>query len=319
MSDPAKACFNPNSTSDFGLGIRLSCYFIAVLGAVTPIKSTFLQGHFREIEQGNQDVQPTREISNVVTIQGVTGLGLLATAVIQTSQNQLNLYHAYLIINLLFLLSTSFLYFLFSPNPVVRRRLVYLLSLILLGVFTLYVGLNARTFGSQPECNNTVKIVWLPLQTTASFTWFKGFGIAIFSIYITVATIHCVQLIFFTNRALSSASSKAFRWHGLVVLVITLVLICVIEITIKINNVPDTNSPTSLGQNLSLGMLIVAITDVWNDNYPLLKAWRFRNRAARKNSSASDTIPLASYSSRSSYASESLKRPSRSRYFPVDN
>ena len=87
---------------------------------MTPVKSTFSQGHFRELEQGIQDVQPTREISSVVTVQGVTGLGLLITAVIQTIEKQLSLYHAYLIINLLFLLSTSFLYFLFSRTSCVH-------------------------------------------------------------------------------------------------------------------------------------------------------------------------------------------------------
>jgi hypothetical protein len=108
----------------------------------------------------------------------------------------------------------------YSANPVVRRRRFYLFALILLGIFTFYVGWTARTFGSQPECNNTVKIIWFPRPKTASFAWFRGFGIAIFVIYITVAVIHGVQLKFFKNRAsVGSASGKAFRWHGLLVLV----------------------------------------------------------------------------------------------------
>ena len=81
---------------------------------MAPVKSTFSKQQIREIEQGNKDVQPTQEISSVVTVQGVSGLGLLITAVIQTAIGHLTLYHAYLVINLLFLLSTSFLYFLFS-------------------------------------------------------------------------------------------------------------------------------------------------------------------------------------------------------------
>ena len=108
----------------------------------------------------------------------------------------------------------------YSANPVVRRRRFYLFTLILLAIFTLYVGLNARTFGSQAGCNDTVQIVWFPRPQTASFAWFRGFGIAIFVIYITVAVIHGVQLRFFRNRAsVGSASGKAFRWHGLLVLV----------------------------------------------------------------------------------------------------
>ena len=196
---------------------------------MTPIKLTFLQRHFHEIEQGNQDVQPIWELTSAITAQSVTGVGLLITAVVQTSKKQLSLYHAYLIINLLFLLSTSFLYFLFhctscvhiyirvwqmilgelcSPSTMVLSHLVFL------AVFSLHVGLKARTFGSQPDCNNTVKIVWLPCP--ASFTWFRRFRIAI---YITLAVIHGVQLIFFRNWVLGLASSKAFCWHGLVMLV----------------------------------------------------------------------------------------------------
>ena len=106
-----------------------------------------------------------------------------------------------------------------SANPSVRKWDLF--SLILLAPFTLYVGLSARTFGSQPECNNAVKIVWFPHATTASFTWFRGFGIAIFVIYITVAVIHGVQLIFFSKPTwVGSASNKGFRWHRSLIAII---------------------------------------------------------------------------------------------------
>jgi hypothetical protein len=60
-------------------------------------------------------------------------------------------------------------------------------------------------------------------------------------------------------------------------------------------------------------MLIVPITDVWNDNSPLLKAKWLKYRAARK---SPGDIPLASYVSHSSHTSES--RPSRSGYLSLD-
>ena len=87
---------------------------------MAPVKSTFSKQQIREIEQGNQEVQTTQEISSVVTTQGVSGLGLLITAVIQTAERNLTLYHAYLVINLLFLLNTSFPYFLFSRTSCVH-------------------------------------------------------------------------------------------------------------------------------------------------------------------------------------------------------
>jgi hypothetical protein len=89
-------------------------YVIGLLAALTPVRSTFSPSHIREIKEGIQDVQPKREISSIVTVQGVNGLGLLITAVIQTILGKLSLYHAFLVINLLFLLSTSFLYFFFN-------------------------------------------------------------------------------------------------------------------------------------------------------------------------------------------------------------
>ena len=87
---------------------------------MVPIKWTFSHRQIHEIEQGNQQVQPTREISSVVTYTIVTALALLVTAVINTAKENLDLYHAYLITNLLFLMSTSFLYFLFSRTSFVH-------------------------------------------------------------------------------------------------------------------------------------------------------------------------------------------------------
>ena len=61
-------------------------------------------------------------------------------------------------------------------------------------------------------------------------------------------------------------------------------------------------------------MLIVPITDVWNNNYPLLQAKLLKYRVAHK--SSGDT-PLQSYASYSSHTSDS--RPLRSKYLSVDS
>jgi len=106
-------------------------------------------------------------------------------------------------------------------NPVLRRREFFLFTLILLAIFSLYVGLNARTFGSQPECNHTVKIIWILRESTASANWFRNFGITIFAIYIGVALIHIAQLVFFRKRQVNLVpmSGQVLRVYGLVVLV----------------------------------------------------------------------------------------------------
>jgi len=252
---------------------------------LTPVKSTFSTFQIREIEEGYPNVQPKREISSIVTAQGVIGLGLLITAVIQTGLGKLSLYHAFLIINLLFLLSTSFLYFFFNPNPALRRRWFFLIAMILLASYSLYVGLTASTFGSQPECNGTVKIIWVLHVSTASFIWFRNFGICIFSIYFTVAIAHAVQVCYFRHRVVNLGLSPgtALRVYGVFILVVNIILIIIIEVTNHVNNVPENAPAWSFGQTLPIVMLIPPICDIWDDNYPLFKASRLRARWSYQN------------------------------------
>lgn len=76
-------------------------------------------------------------------------------------------------------------------------------------------------------------------------------------------------------------------------------------------------APTSFGQTLPLVMLIVPITDVWNDNYPLLEAKLRQYRLDRKKNKRPSLIPLASHGSYSSHGSGS--RLSRSKYSSLDS
>ena len=61
-------------------------------------------------------------------------------------------------------------------------------------------------------------------------------------------------------------------------------------------------------------MLIVPIADVWNDNYPLIKAEWLKDCIARKNPG---DVALASYVSHPSHPSEF--RPLCSGYFSFDS
>ncbi|PPQ97744.1 hypothetical protein CVT26_001776, partial [Gymnopilus dilepis] len=207
--------FSPNP-SVFGIGVRVNVYVIGILAALYPVKWNFA------LEKGaddNLELEHKHEISRVVTAQGLNGMGLLVAAWVETHYGYLTLYHEFLILNLLFFLSTSFVYFLFNPGTVFRRRDLYTIFFLFLAFSTLYVGLKARTFGSQPECNDTIKIVWIFRVQTASFTWFRNFGIVVFIIYMAVITFHLVQLGLMKQRPfLSLAAGKAMRIYGLIVL-----------------------------------------------------------------------------------------------------
>ena len=75
---------------------------------------------------------------------------------------------------------------------------------------------------------------------------------------------------------------------------------------ISANKVPD-NTAWSFGQTLPIIMLIGPICDVWDDNYPLVKAAWLKRRAARnsRHPQGPSRGSYASHSSHGSYAKRS--------------
>ena len=131
----------------------------------------------------------------------INGLGILFTAVIQTLQTKLDLYHAIVVMYILFFFNIVFLFgtYLLSFNHhsqeltgkrVGQRKFVwsavsqddfqifiYLLmhtfGVIVFFIWFLYAAIDGNKFGSQPSCNHLVNFVLFFANVRATVTWFR--------------------------------------------------------------------------------------------------------------------------------------------------
>jgi len=112
------------------------------------------------------------------------GLGLVITAVVQTLQNQLDLYHAIFVMQIIFSLDFVYAYGMrrfFRSKNTLRATLIITVQMLSTAVFTiwvLYVWAQNAHFGSQPECNHVVKYVLFFASVNATVTWLRTLFIA---------------------------------------------------------------------------------------------------------------------------------------------
>jgi hypothetical protein len=142
-------------------------------------------------------------LSSLYITANTSGFGLLLTAIIQTVQHQLSLFHAIFIIHILFFLGTGVSpkgkcselssycahplpshagRYQWTTSRAVMALLVRLVSLISLITWGLYLWVNVKDFGSQPECNDQIKYVVLFCTVRATANWLRHVWIAIFAI-----------------------------------------------------------------------------------------------------------------------------------------
>ena len=149
----------------------------------------------------------TEELLNsLYTNAGISGFGLLLTAIIQTALNQLSLFHAIFILHILFFLGTgvspmgecsafSCPYRARSfppsaPTPagkyhwttsrVVMGVLIQFVSVIAFTAWGLYMWVHVNDIGSDPKCNVNDKIKYVIFFVTIRATepWLRGLWIA---------------------------------------------------------------------------------------------------------------------------------------------
>ncbi|KAI9455211.1 hypothetical protein F5148DRAFT_1226572 [Russula earlei] len=156
----ADQCINSNPDIA-GIGTRINFYTTILLTALTPETATeLLDGLYK----------------NSV----LYGLGLVMTAVIQTFQEQLDLYHAIFVMQIIFCLNLVYEYgqrrFIRSSSRDLGMKIfiaVQTFSTVLFTVWLLYVWIKDGNFGSQPECNHLVKYVLFFANVRATVTWLR--------------------------------------------------------------------------------------------------------------------------------------------------
>jgi len=117
------------------------------------------------------------------------GLSLVMTVVIQTLQEQLDLYHAIFVMQIIFSLDFVYAYgqrrFIRSSGRDFRMKIfitIQTFSTVVFTVWLLYVWIKDSNFGSQPQCNHLVKYVLLFADVKVTMTWLR----VLFIIYLVI-------------------------------------------------------------------------------------------------------------------------------------
>ncbi|KAI9440676.1 hypothetical protein H4582DRAFT_1487001 [Lactarius indigo] len=172
MASPT-CCSGIEGNSDLvGIGTRINLYVTILLSAIVlpPPKD----------EEG-----PTTDLLDDLFVNSIFyGLAVLITAVVQTIQKQLDLYHALFVTQVLISLVLLHLY---GAKRYITRRdeepvskfkmnvtiAFQVLQVLILIPWALYVWIKDSQFGSQPECNHFVKYVLFFVTVRATVGWLR--------------------------------------------------------------------------------------------------------------------------------------------------
>ncbi|KAF8478156.1 hypothetical protein DFH94DRAFT_82722 [Russula ochroleuca] len=130
----------------------------------------------------------TERLLNTLHITaGASSMGLLLTAIIQTAQHQLSLFHAIFILHILYSIgvwvSPIGTYHL-TRSRIAMFVLVQFLSIISFVAWGLYLWVNVKDFGSQPECNDRIEyVIFFFFTVRATAPWLRRLWIAFFAIF----------------------------------------------------------------------------------------------------------------------------------------
>jgi len=165
----ADQCINSNPDIA-GIGTRINFYATIFLIALIP-----------------ENERTTEVVNDLYENAVFYGLALVLTAVIQTLQEQLDLYHAIFVMQIIFSLNFVYDYGMrkfirhSKSSPESRgnfRRMKVIIAIqtfttVVFTIWLLYVWIKDSHFGSQPECNHLVKYVLFFANIRATDTWIR--------------------------------------------------------------------------------------------------------------------------------------------------
>ncbi|KIL56991.1 hypothetical protein M378DRAFT_88472 [Amanita muscaria Koide BX008] len=173
-------CTTIDSNADVsGIGIRVNLYISMLLVAIIP-----------------ETNQTTPLLNVLVTNAGISGLALLITAIVQTAQQNLSLYHAIFIIHILFFTGV-----LVAPTgnykgnirSHLRRAIVAFImtygSVLLFTGYAFYIWAKAPTFGKNSECNDQIMYVFFFASVSATVGWLRRLWMAGLGITLAMLTL----------------------------------------------------------------------------------------------------------------------------------
>ncbi|KAF8319740.1 hypothetical protein DL93DRAFT_2053375 [Clavulina sp. PMI_390] len=291
MSD----CAIPSNPDVSGVGIRVGIYITSFLVALVP-----------NLDNPHYGFSKLR--TALLQAAGLNGFALLITAVIQTAQHQLDLYHAVIIMHQLsFLGITTISAGDYRASGI--RVAFYFITMWALGAlfvaWWLYVWITAPTFGasnfSNPSCSNhSIKYVLMFVNVRPTAAWLRWLAVAAGSIVALVTLFVPVMVwafiveerqesadlegamgitgggnkhITFANAALSEPgpSSGSVIWRVLFAIYGTVML----ELTVRRNDVGPGEGAWGFGQIVAVIIAVGGLNEVLQ--FFLGEEWRFES------------------------------------------
>ncbi|KAI9458135.1 hypothetical protein BJY52DRAFT_437017 [Lactarius psammicola] len=184
----------PSNSDIAGIGTRINVYVTILLPALVP--------------QGKR----SNELLDGQFVNAIFyGLALLITALIQTIQDQLDLYHAVFVMQVLVSLVILHLYG--AWKLVVDKRLDFkmyiaiafqVLQVLIFVPWSYYVWANDSRFGPQPQCNYFVKYVLFFVTVRATVGWLRTLAFVVLAACVVVLVLLIVSLPILRERLQSA-------------------------------------------------------------------------------------------------------------------
>jgi len=244
----------------------------------------FLRDNFLERASRNK----TERSTPASLALGINGLALLVTAVTQSALGRLSLYHAIVILHMAFFFHLAILPYPFHASTPLRYRIGMNATCFAFAVFAIYVAANARTYGSQPECNQNITYIFFFKTVSATAWWIRVVGV-VFGALVIFTVFFLLAVSWFARRRDKWLRTTAgepditpprprslWIWAYILfnassLLSFTIIGIITLEQTISVNNLPDENS-WGFGQIIALILLIGPLSDLYDDIFSKSKS-----------------------------------------------
>ncbi|KAI9459876.1 hypothetical protein BJY52DRAFT_1364694 [Lactarius psammicola] len=266
-----------------GIGVRINLHGTILLAAIIPPPKD-------DKDKGYKD-----ELLDSLYLNAIFyGPTLLITALVQTIQRQLDLYHGIIVMQMV--LSLQILhgfgmrrYILAQKAFSLKMKLtiaIQILSLLIFYPWSFYVWINASRFGPQPECNDLVKFVLVFYTFRATVLWARYLCMTIlamttFSLLCYLVVIFIVLKVHEVHEVPSGGETgnEGNFWKRLIerltkvlvcfvwVLSILAAVVCVAntELTVRRNkpNVQAGEGTWGFGQIVSVILILPSVIEIW--------------------------------------------------------
>ncbi|KAI0058895.1 hypothetical protein BV25DRAFT_1187017 [Artomyces pyxidatus] len=283
-----------------GIGIRVNFYVTILLIAAIP-----------------QTPHTHSLLGALYTNAGLAGLGLLITAIIQTAQGQLSLYHAIVVQHILFFLgigvSASGKYKWSTARIALTYAVTFATSVAYLA-WALYMWVNVERFGPQAACNGNIKYVFFFVSVRATVPWLHKLWMAsliIGAFALLVSTLVGLGVHMCLARARDEEAldriAEAQEEHGerhWTSYIVSFPLLSAIYATVVLELIVHRNRHVvdesqeeqwTFGQVLALVMIITSLNEVVHFFFGLLSRSR-KDRAADPEGTCLETVRRNSFS-----------------------